>query len=1003
MKRIIAGLLALIAFNAYAAGPFIWFGNNSKDLTIDGALTPWLNLPRDANTENTDLIRIKAPTSLTAWNMTLPPDDGTTNQVLRTDGAGVTTWVDGPTVVTGTANTFAGYGSGGLIQTIPDWEWDNTDHGAQVQTTVVPVTGVNGDAHFFNTNFNPAGAVTSTSWNHLTLSTYLSSDNSGFDFDADNSGTLRQLSMGLQATGGGDWGSIYPLMINSNIGNGTDTMVGQDYQAVSAFATFNDNVTVGSYRGYGSYLNAIDGTVVTNASVLYSNNQFDVVNNYTGVFISDNFSDDLTGGLTHFGTSGTITGDIANSYFWGNNNTNITGNVNGYSMARSNANVGSITGGAQIFADFNNITTHTSGNYSSFEAGPGIGTTSGYTGSSIHPTIATASTQVQGYASNPNITTSGLDYVGYGDNANITLLTQNYKGVNIAPTIVGDTTNNGVGVFVDLTNVTNFGTDSVTAIQTSGGYGVGDVEFNGSVSAFVDWPLSDGGGNPTPIHAINSEMTAAASATIANVDKFNFSPIMTLNVGDNATLTSGPIGVGPAALGSINLLQMGTGSTLDYTTGFFNAMVLPSGDGHIDNVVGFRSTAINFGATTTIDNVYLYKSDLVAGCPGTTCWGAYSQDAANNFFEGNTKIGGDVGTDTAAEKLQVEGNVLLRNATGAQPQLKLSEDPDNGTNATTIQAAASIADYTLTLPVDDGAAGEVLSTDGSGVLSWVAAATLPVSLTTGVSGVLPLANGGTNKNATAVNGGLVWSDADSLEITAAGTASQWVLSGGAGTPTMSNTTTTGKVIDGTADEIQLRLQANATQTNSMFVIEQDGGTDSFTVSNMGKVFAGAAVSIDGSADEQQLEVQGVAGQTANLLNVENSSGTDFFNISSAGSVTAGRVVIGGLTTAGEIRYTSNSQTIASGVITGAYSYIIVDTEGAAASDSLDTVNGCDQGDIIILRAASSARTVIITDNTGNIQTAGSLNFSLDNAGDTWQGICFDGSDWMEISRSDNGA
>lgn len=58
-----------------------------------------------------------------------------------------------------------------------------------------------------------------------------------------------------------------------------------------------------------------------------------------------------------------------------------------------------------------------------------------------------------------------------------------------------------------------------------------------------------------------------------------------------------------------------------------------------------------------------------------------------------------------------------------------------------------------------------------------------VSLTADVTGVLPMANGGTNKNSTAVNGGIVWTDADSMEITAAGTSGQALLSGGSATPT----------------------------------------------------------------------------------------------------------------------------------------------------------------------------------------------------------------------------
>lgn len=60
--------------------------------------------------------------------------------------------------------------------------------------------------------------------------------------------------------------------------------------------------------------------------------------------------------------------------------------------------------------------------------------------------------------------------------------------------------------------------------------------------------------------------------------------------------------------------------------------------------------------------------------------------------------------------------------------------------------------------------------------------TLTVLAGTQLSGQVPLANGGTAKSLTAVNGGVVWSDSDSLEITAAGTNGQVLKSGGAATP-----------------------------------------------------------------------------------------------------------------------------------------------------------------------------------------------------------------------------
>ena len=51
------------------------------------------------------------------------------------------------------------------------------------------------------------------------------------------------------------------------------------------------------------------------------------------------------------------------------------------------------------------------------------------------------------------------------------------------------------------------------------------------------------------------------------------------------------------------------------------------------------------------------------------------------------------------------------------------EDPGAGTNTTTIHSATLASSYAITLPVDAGTSGQVLSTDGTGVLSWTTAAT----------------------------------------------------------------------------------------------------------------------------------------------------------------------------------------------------------------------------------------------------------------------------------------
>lgn len=54
---------------------------------------------------------------------------------------------------------------------------------------------------------------------------------------------------------------------------------------------------------------------------------------------------------------------------------------------------------------------------------------------------------------------------------------------------------------------------------------------------------------------------------------------------------------------------------------------------------------------------------------------------------------------------------------------------NNGSNTTKLQTGAT-SNYVLTLPVDDGLTGELLSTNGSGVLSWVASGGFDQSLNT---------------------------------------------------------------------------------------------------------------------------------------------------------------------------------------------------------------------------------------------------------------------------------
>ena len=72
-------------------------------------------------------------------------------------------------------------------------------------------------------------------------------------------------------------------------------------------------------------------------------------------------------------------------------------------------------------------------------------------------------------------------------------------------------------------------------------------------------------------------------------------------------------------------------------------------------------------------------------------------------------------------------------------------------------------------------------------------------------------------------------------------------------------------------------------------------------------------------------------------------------------------------------------TIATGAITltnNSSSYVL-DTEGAAATDDLDTISGGQDGQIIILNSANASRNVVVKHNTGNIYNPNAFDITLD--------------------------
>lgn len=262
-------------------------------------------------------------------------------------------------------------------------------------------------------------------------------------------------------------------------------------------------------------------------------------------------------------------------------------------------------------------------------------------------------------------TTPATDYLAIGNHNGTTASIDVVGGTTLALAIAGNT---------EL-NVTASGlcVPACSDITFSGGTGTNDIVLaNGLADALS---ITDGSADIVVVNT--SGGTNAVTITGALTASLDITSCATVNAsgdtaaGDNATMgyTSGE-----------GLILTGQGSTNDVT-------IKNDADGDV--------ISIPTGATNVI-----LAGDLRVdgGCIGLC---------------GDTNLLG-----LAANLLTVRGDLLI---TG-QSDLRLQES-GSGCSYVALQAPACLsANYTLTFPADDGCACEVLTTNGSGVLSWASAA-----------------------------------------------------------------------------------------------------------------------------------------------------------------------------------------------------------------------------------------------------------------------------------------
>jgi hypothetical protein len=157
------------------------------------------------------------------------------------------------------------------------------------------------------------------------------------------------------------------------------------------------------------------------------------------------------------------------------------------------------------------------------------------------------------------------------------------------------------------------------------------------------------------------------------------------------------------------------------------------------------------------------------------------------------------GNDTTTGDIAVAGGEVVLGSITQDGTLVIYDDDVGGDATITIQAPDALGtSYTYTLPPDDGDAGEQLQTDGSGVLTWEAAG---------------------------AGGSGAYSDATPVILNT--TTKDVIIAG----PTQVNTSKA--TIDGDADQVQLSIQGNATQTSDLVVLENSAGTELIDIDGTG--------------------------------------------------------------------------------------------------------------------------------------------------------------------------
>ena len=253
-----------------------------------------------------------------------------------------------------------------------------------------------------------------------------------------------------------------------------------------------------------------------------------------------------------------------------------------------------------------------------------------------------------------------------------------------------DTLTIAAGTGITLT--TDAGTDTLTITNSAtGANAFGNVAVSGQTTVAAD--------------STNDTLTLAAANSNVVLTTDASTDTVTVGLGTDLVVGSVTATGNLAAVGNVSCVDVSSSGTANLT----NAVVSTS----------LTVTSISFtgGGTSTIgpdNSLPTDPSDLLIRSNGNVDVVLdYDDDESAQAFRVKD------GDNNIMFSVDEDGISVANGTASTGAVIRLGEATANGTNYVGIQAPASLAaNVTYTLPTADGTSGQVLSTNGSGVLSW---------------------------------------------------------------------------------------------------------------------------------------------------------------------------------------------------------------------------------------------------------------------------------------------